>query len=157
MNCNGSVQMLYLGLCEESSDILHKKVEPFDMIWGNKVSKNVMVKPKYIHLIKTCRAHHSKDQSWLRNYDWMQSIIYVFKGYLFVPVYNIFSIISWTHLKFKPKFDTKSQLTHCFWEKVNSGNYVVHFAPEVIGKTSNFWQIWGLFHKGSWSEWRCFH
>ena len=26
----------------------------------------------------------------------------------------------------------------CFEEKVNSGNYVLHNAPEVMGETSNF-------------------
>ena len=65
-------------------------------------------------------------------------IIYVFKGYLFFPVYNICLVICRTHLHFKPKFCLKSQLTHCFVEKVCSGNYVVHNAPEVVGETSNF-------------------
>ena len=83
-------------------------------------------------------------------------IIYVFKGSLFFPVYNICLVDCRTHLQFRPKSYPKRQLTQYFEEKVISGNYVVHYSPEVKGETSNFWRIWGVFHKGSWSEWLFF-
>ena len=44
-------------------------------------------------------------------------IIHVFKGCLFVPVYNIGLVICRTHLQFRPKVHSKSQLTHCVLRK----------------------------------------
>ena len=44
-------------------------------------------------------------------------IIYVFKGCLFIPVYNVSCCTCTTHLQFRPKVYSKSQLTHCVLRK----------------------------------------